>query len=135
MLVQFDVVRSALLPALALALLLSLLLVLYNARRQSQPIRQIAEAMRHFDSDRDRRFSTTRTDEIGILCLSFNRMMDHIDKLLHEVQETSSRKRKAELQALQAQINPHFYTIHWTASRALHAWKQSGYCTADNCFE
>ena len=108
MLVQFDVVKSALLPALALALLLSLLLVLYNARRQSQPIRQVAEAMRHFDSDRDRRFSTTRTDEIGILCMSFNRMMDHIDKLLHEVQETSSKKRKAELQALQAQINPHF---------------------------
>ncbi|WP_020619320.1 cache domain-containing sensor histidine kinase [Paenibacillus daejeonensis] len=47
-------------------------------------------------------------DEIGYLGSSFDLMLEHIKEMLAEVMRTQSRKRKAELAMLQAQINPHF---------------------------
>lgn len=47
-------------------------------------------------------------DEIGRLGKSFDQMLDHISDMIIEVTRTQARKRKAELDMLQAQINPHF---------------------------
>ncbi|NQX67804.1 sensor histidine kinase [Paenibacillus alba] len=47
-------------------------------------------------------------DEIGRLGKSFDQMLDHISDMIIEVTHTQARKRKAELDMLQAQINPHF---------------------------
>src|SRR5690606_17755276 len=54
-------------------------------------------------------------DEISQLGNIFNRMMRHLDELIHEVyrgeidrKELELRITEAELYALQAQINPHF---------------------------
>ncbi|MDC3416779.1 sensor histidine kinase [Aquibacillus salsiterrae] len=48
------------------------------------------------------------SDELGRFSKSFDHMLDRINEMIKEVQETQSRKRKAELAMLQAQINPHF---------------------------
>ncbi|MFD2878988.1 sensor histidine kinase [Paenibacillus rhizoplanae] len=40
-------------------------------------------------------------------------MVVQIDGLLKAVYVEQEQKRMAELKALQAQINPHFYTTHW----------------------
>jgi len=48
------------------------------------------------------------TDETGLLAKSFNRMLGRIDGLMKQVVSEQEEKRKYELQALQAQINPHF---------------------------
>ena len=47
-------------------------------------------------------------DEIGKLSESFDLMLDRINEKIHEIKATEERKRKAELDMLQAQINPHF---------------------------
>lgn len=47
-------------------------------------------------------------DEIGRLGSSFDQMLDRIKAMIAEVTAEQSRKRKAELAMLQAQINPHF---------------------------
>ncbi|MEW9699443.1 sensor histidine kinase [Paenibacillus sp. SI8] len=47
-------------------------------------------------------------DEIGRLGKSFDQMLDRISEMISEVTRTHARKRKAELDMLQAQINPHF---------------------------
>ncbi|MHA6480574.1 sensor histidine kinase [Paenibacillus sp. strain BS8-2] len=47
-------------------------------------------------------------DEIGYLGLSFDHMLDRVKGMIAEITMTQSRKRKAELAMLQAQINPHF---------------------------
>lgn len=47
-------------------------------------------------------------DELGKLAGSYNRMMERIEMLMEQVVEEQEEKRKFELQALQAQINPHF---------------------------
>ncbi|MEH7093734.1 sensor histidine kinase [Neobacillus vireti] len=48
------------------------------------------------------------SDEIGKLSESFDLMLDRINEKIHEIKATEERKRKAELDMLQAQINPHF---------------------------
>ncbi|MCR2803421.1 cache domain-containing sensor histidine kinase [Paenibacillus soyae] len=48
------------------------------------------------------------SDEIGYLGQSFDQMLDRVKTMIAEITITQSRKRKAELAMLQAQINPHF---------------------------
>jgi two-component system sensor histidine kinase YesM len=47
-------------------------------------------------------------DEIGELSISFQKMLEHIRSLIGEVYEKEIHRKQAELNALQAQINPHF---------------------------
>ncbi|ULO06784.1 sensor histidine kinase [Paenibacillus sp. 19GGS1-52] len=47
-------------------------------------------------------------DEIGMLGSHFNRMIIRVKDLLLEVSLTEKRKQKADMRALQNQINPHF---------------------------
>ena len=66
------------------------------------------------------RFSTRATvqsrDEIGQLEAMFNSMAKSIEMLINEVYEESLASKEAQISALQSQINPHFYTIHWKPS-------------------
>ncbi|MEK8128710.1 sensor histidine kinase [Paenibacillus filicis] len=48
------------------------------------------------------------TDEVGRLGQVFNQMLDHIESMIEQITEEQTRKRKLELELLQAQINPHF---------------------------
>lgn len=47
-------------------------------------------------------------DEIAFMSESFNKMVTRINTLIEELYEQKYRQKKHELQALQAQINPHF---------------------------
>lgn len=47
-------------------------------------------------------------DEVGRLSESFDHMLDRVNEMIQEITDTQERKRKAELDMLQAQINPHF---------------------------
>lgn len=47
-------------------------------------------------------------DEIGRLSASFDQMLNRINDMIRDITDTQERKRKAELDMLQAQINPHF---------------------------
>lgn len=62
-------------------------------------------------------------DEIGILINSFDTLIRRIQILIKEVYHTEILKRKYEMKALQAQINPHFLynslsLINWKAIKA-----------------
>lgn len=62
-------------------------------------------------------------DEIGVLINSFNKLIVKIKTLIQEVYKSEILKRKYEMRALQAQINPHFLynslsLINWKAIRA-----------------
>lgn len=59
-----------------------------------------------------------KTDEVGELINSFNFMVNKINTLVNEVYQEKIAQKNAELQALQAQINPHFLyntldSINW----------------------
>ncbi|MGO4546272.1 sensor histidine kinase [Paenibacillus sp. 2TAB23] len=66
----------------------------------------------------DVRFESVFEDEISQVGHKFNRMLEQIGELIHEVKASEQSKRKSEIKALQAQIDPHFLyntlnTIYW----------------------
>jgi len=70
------------------------------------------------NNDLTARFESPYRDEIGDAGKQFNRMLGTIQELIQEVVDTEKEKRKAEIKALQAQIDPHFLyntlnTIFW----------------------
>ena len=54
------------------------------------------------------------SDEVGMLADTFNKMIIKINEIIKELVEAEHEKNRAEIQALQAQINPHF--LHNTLS-------------------
>lgn len=49
-----------------------------------------------------------RRDEVGMLYRGYNSLVERIGQLVQNVTKAAETKKKAELRALQAQINPHF---------------------------
>ena len=75
----------------------------------SRPILEIQEKMeRVIKGDLQARTTVTGSDELGNLGRSFNIMVERIDRLITSVKKEERLKRKAEIDFLQAQINPHF---------------------------
>ncbi|MBT2291327.1 sensor histidine kinase [Paenibacillus albidus] len=97
--------------ALLLARFLSILLL--------GPLLKLQKTMKRVEQeDLEARFESPFQDEIGEAGRKFNQMLDRIGELIGEVKDTEKEKRKAEIKALQAQIDPHFLyntlnTIFW----------------------
>ncbi|PRO66035.1 cache domain-containing sensor histidine kinase [Alkalicoccus urumqiensis] len=86
----------------------------------SKPIQQLTHAMRFGTLGALRKSqSTTSAREITELNETYNEMVETTNHLITAVYEKELVKTKAELKALQAQINPHFLfntleAVHWT---------------------
>lgn len=77
--------------------------------RLTAPIVTLTQHMSSLDIYLKKELPTVNgTKEINILFATFQDMIKHINFLLEENKRENSLKRKAELSALQAQINPHF---------------------------
>ncbi|MHA0856819.1 sensor histidine kinase [Paenibacillus sp. CMAA1364] len=79
-----------------------------------EQIKQIG--LENWDSNK----AVTSHDEIGVLQSHLNRMSDNMKNLIQEKYKMETEKKTAQLQALHAQINPHFLyntldLIHWMA--------------------
>lgn len=76
----------------------------------STPANRLAEAMGAFEHDAENfRFENTGgTSEIASLSDSFGHMVIRVQELMDQVRQEEISLRKTELNALQAQINPHF---------------------------
>lgn len=79
------------------------------ARNLSNPIRYLSKQVKRFErGDFSVSFQIDQRNEIGVLATGLTRLSDSVEQLLNEVREEQEQKRKAEMRALQAQIQPHF---------------------------
>ncbi|TCN01088.1 histidine kinase/DNA gyrase B/HSP90-like ATPase [Paenibacillus sp. BK033] len=72
-------------------------------------MKRIVSHVRSFqDGNLDRRLMMSGNDEFVLIAHSFNNMAASIENLIQDVYRQGIRRKQAELEALQAQINPHF---------------------------
>ncbi|MGF9696933.1 sensor histidine kinase [Paenibacillus sp. MABNR03] len=73
------------------------------------PLYKLQRLMREVEDNRlNVRFASRSTDEVAQVGYQFNRMLDEINRLIDDVKLSESGKRKAEMRALTAQMEPHF---------------------------
>lgn len=80
------------------------------AREITRPIRQLRDSMSMVEEGQfdKANVAVTAKNEIGSLSKSFNVMTERIHTLMEQNVYEQKQKRKSEMKALQAQINPHF---------------------------
>ncbi|MDU0332719.1 MULTISPECIES: cache domain-containing sensor histidine kinase [Paenibacillus] len=115
-----------------IAILLVLLLTLYLSRQFTKPIKQLVTAMRqYFVGGRDEAGSGEHPvdlpndyeNEFGYLFDGYRKQMEQIEELYRSLRLRYEQQRKAEIEALQANINPHFLynmldQLNWMAIEA-----------------
>lgn len=93
----------------AVYFILAVTMSIYNSHYISRPVRKLKDDIRTiYQGDLNVRTRIGAMDEFGELGVQFNEMMDRIQGLIAQLKERDEEKRVLELQALQAQINPHF---------------------------
>lgn len=95
---------------LFLVLVTAILIGILFLKVFAQPAKRLTGAMEAFEKEtEDFQFVTVRgTSEISALSDSFGHMVVRIQELMEQVRQEEITLRKTELNALQAQINPHF---------------------------
>ncbi len=95
---------------LLLVLVTAVLVGSLFSRLFAKPAKRLTGAMEAFEQDAENfQFVDVRgTSEISSLSDSFGHMVVRIQKLMEQVRQEEITLRKTELNALQAQINPHF---------------------------
>lgn len=93
----------------AFLVIILILLVFFIASLLTRKIRLLANAVKHITGDcLEFPANIQSNDEIGALSDQFKAMLERIRQLLKEVKAKEKARHKAEIAALQFQMNPHF---------------------------
>lgn len=111
--------RNYIAALVAFSVLLTTALLLVLSWAMTSPLARLTKRMKEFhEGNLQLQIANDREDEIGELTDSFNYMIKRINVLVNEVYYERLAQKTAELEALQAQINPHFLyntldSINW----------------------
>jgi two-component system sensor histidine kinase YesM len=115
-LAQTVKIRNTILLIGAASLILVGLISFLTATNILRPLSALIATMRRVETGdlKVRLLDTGETDELGRLSRVFNHMLSSVDDLIKRVYQSELREKEAQLQALQAQTNPHmlFNTLY-----------------------
>ncbi|MBP1966749.1 cache domain-containing sensor histidine kinase [Paenibacillus aceris] len=107
--------------AALLAILTNIVLTLFVIQKVTNPLRTLTRLLSKINPNEPLpQYPADSKDEIGRLAQSYNMLGTHIEALKKQLIQNETRKKEADMRALQAQINPHFLyntlsSIHWIA--------------------
>lgn len=88
---------------------LIVILTYYLSKQFTKPINQLLQSMNDFSlQEREPKLPGDYRNEFGTLFRGYYKLNSRIKGLYNDLEEEHQQKRKAELDALQANINPHF---------------------------
>ncbi|RCW74814.1 sensor histidine kinase [Saliterribacillus persicus] len=106
---NINAIFSKVFVLLAISFAIFFVILAYLINRITRPLRYLDRVVKKVQTgDLSIRSNVKSKDEIGDFSQSLNHMLDRVNVMIEEVNDTHKRKRKAELAMLQAQINPHF---------------------------
>ncbi|MCD9021684.1 sensor histidine kinase [Cohnella silvisoli] len=104
-----NLIYKAMIAIVTACFILSIMAAYFLARKFTDPIKNLLSSIRRVkDGQLNQTIHSKRKDEIGVLTQSYNSMIQEIRELLVRLDTENVMKRRAELDALQAQITPHF---------------------------
>jgi two-component system, sensor histidine kinase YesM len=106
------------------AVLLVLVLTLYLSKQFTKPIKTLVQAMTSYSlGGKKVNLPSDYQNEFGYLFAGYRKQNERIEELYESLQRRYEQQRKAEIKALQANINPHFLynmldQLNWMAIEA-----------------
>lgn len=102
-------IRNIMLLVCTLGFIVMAVIGLLVARYFSRKVQKIVSRIQMFEGGQfEKPIQVPGNDEFSRIASAFNAMASNIDELIREVYLRGIQKKEAELNALQAQINPHF---------------------------
>ncbi|UQZ82683.1 Sensor histidine kinase YpdA [Paenibacillus konkukensis] len=107
--------------AVTLATVLTAGLILFLVRHVTKPLKILRRLLVRLDPNEPMPlYQLESPDEIGQLVSSYNQLGEQIKRLKQQLIRSETRKKEADIRALQSQINPHFLyntlsSVHWIA--------------------
>jgi two-component system sensor histidine kinase YesM len=93
----------------ALAILLTLILTVLISRQFTMPIKKLVGAMIQYSVEGENaKLPEDYENEFGYLFSGYRKQNERIQELVHSLRQRHELQRRAEIDALQANINPHF---------------------------